>query len=42
MVNMEELEKFIEEMRATSSSTDKVAIIKRSSAFIQDMMQLLK
>ena len=39
MVNMEELEKFIEEMRATSSSTDKVAIIKRSSAFIHKVLE---
>ena len=36
---MEELEKFIEEMRATSSATDKVAIIKRSSAFIHDVLE---
>ena len=31
---MIELNKFIEEMRATSSATDKVAIIKNSSPFI--------
>ena len=36
---MEELKKFIEEMRATSSSTDKIAIIKRSSAFIHDVLE---
>ena len=36
---MEELEKFIEEMRSTSSALDKVAIIKRSSAFIHKILE---
>jgi DNA ligase 1 len=36
---MEELGRFIEEMRATSSATDKVAIIKRSSAFIHNVLE---
>ena len=36
---MEELEKFIEEMRSTSSATDKIAIIKRSSAFIHKILE---
>ena len=35
---MKELSQFIEEMRATSSATDKVAIIKRSSSFIHDVL----
>ena len=36
---MKELSQFIEEMRATSSATDKVAIIKRSSAFIHKVLE---
>eukprot|EP01052_Picozoa_sp_SAG31_P022632 SAG31_NODE_1809_length_7226_cov_2.765259_7_plen_428_part_00 len=36
---MEELGRFIKEMRATSSATDKVAIIKRSSAFIHNVLE---
>jgi len=36
---MEELSEFITEMRATSSATDKVAIIKRSSAFIHKILE---
>ena len=36
---MIELDKFIEEMRGTSSALDKVAIIKRSSAFIHKILE---
>ena len=36
---MTEINKFIEEMRATSSSTDKIAIIKRSSTFIHNVLE---
>jgi DNA ligase 1 len=36
---MIELNKFIEEMRATSSALDKVAIIKRSSPFIHKVLE---
>ena len=36
---MKELKQFIEEMRATSSSIEKSAIIKRSSAFIHDILE---
>ena len=36
---MIELNKFIEEMRATSSATDKVAIIKNSSPFIHKVLE---
>ena len=36
---MEELNKFIEEMRSTSSATDKIAIISRSSAFIHKILE---
>jgi len=36
---MEELSEFITEMRATSSATDKVAIIKRSSEFIHKILE---
>ena len=36
---MKELSIFIEEMRATSSALDKVAIIKRSSAFIHKVLE---
>ena len=35
---MNELNTFIDEMRATSSAIDKVAIIKRSSSFIHDVL----
>ena len=37
---MEELNKFIEEMRSTSSATDKIAIISRSSAFIHKVLRI--
>ena len=36
---MEELNKFIEEMRSTSSATDKIAIITRSSTFIHKILE---
>ena len=36
---MTELKQFIEEMRATSSATEKIAIIKRSSAFIHNVLE---
>ena len=36
---MEELQEFIEEMRSTSSATDKIAIITRSSAFIHKILE---
>mgnify|MGYP000129334736 FL=1 len=36
---MTELEDFINEMRSTSSATDKIDIIKRSSAFIHDVLE---
>ena len=36
---MTELEDFINEMRSTSSATDKINIIKRSSAFIHDVLE---
>ena len=36
---MEELQEFIEEMRSTSSATDKIAIITRSSAFIHKVLE---
>ena len=36
---MEELNKFIEEMRSTSSATDKIAIIARSSTFIHKVLE---
>ena len=36
---MTELKEFIGEMRATSSSTEKIAIIKRSSTFIHDVLE---
>ena len=36
---MKELSQFIEEMRATSSALDKVAIIKRSSPFIHKVLE---
>ena len=36
---MTELQDFIDDMRATSSSTDKVAIIARSSAFIHKVLE---
>ena len=36
---MTELQEFIEEMRSTSSATDKIAIIARSSAFIHDVLE---
>ena len=39
LINMNELKEFIDDMRATSSSTEKVAIIKRSSAFIHDVLE---
>ena len=37
---MKELQEFIEEMRSTSSATDKIAIITRSSAFIHKVLKL--
>ena len=39
LINMNELKEFIGEMRATSSSTEKIAIIKRSSTFIHDVLE---
>jgi DNA ligase-1 len=39
MKPMEELNKFIEEMRSTRSATDKIAIISRSSAFIHKILE---
>ena len=36
---MLELQNFINEMRSTSSATEKIAIIKRSSAFIHDVLE---
>ena len=36
---MTELQNFIDDMRATSSSTDKIAIISRSSAFIHKVLE---
>ena len=36
---MTELQNFIDEMRGTSSATDKIAIISRSSAFIHDVLE---
>jgi len=36
---MTELQDFIDEMRSTSSATDKTAIIARSSAFIHDVIE---
>ena len=36
---MTELQNFIDEMRSTSSATDKVAIIARSSAFIHKVLE---
>jgi len=36
---MTEINKFIEEMRATSSATDKIAIIKNSSTFIHNVLE---
>jgi len=36
---MTELQNFIDDMRATSSSTDKIAIIARSSAFIHKVLE---
>jgi len=39
MEPMEELNKFIEEMRSTSSATDKIAIIARSSTFIHKVLE---
>ena len=39
MKELDELSEFITEMRATSSATDKVAIIKRSSAFIHKILE---
>ena len=36
---MTELREFIEEMRATSSATEKIAIIKRSSTFIHNILE---
>ena len=36
---MKELKKFIEEMRSTSSSIEKSAIIERSSSFIHDILE---
>ena len=37
--NMKELKTFIEDMRGTSSATDKIAIIARSSTFIHDVLE---
>ena len=39
MKELDELSEFITEMRATSSATDKVEIIKRSSAFIHKILE---
>ena len=39
MKELDELSEFITEMRATSSATDKVAIIKRSSEFIHKILE---
>ena len=39
MKELDELSEFITEMRATSSATDKVAIIKRSSTFIHKILE---
>ena len=36
---MEELQEFINEMRSTSSATDKIAIITRSSTFIHNVLE---
>ena len=36
---MKELQNFINEMRSTSSATDKIAIIARSSAFIHNVLE---
>jgi len=36
---MTELQNFVDDMRATSSSTDKIAIISRSSAFIHKVLE---
>ena len=36
---MKELQEFIDEMRSTSSATDKIAIITRSSAFIHKILE---
>ena len=36
---MKELQEFIDEMRSTSSATDKIAIITRSSAFIHKVLE---
>ena len=36
---MTELKEFIEKMRATSSATEKIAIIKRSSTFIHNILE---
>ena len=36
---MTELQNFIDEMRSTSSATDKIAIISRSSAFIHNILE---
>ena len=36
---MTDLKEFIDEMRGTSSATDKIAIIKRSSTFIHDVLE---
>ena len=36
---MKELQEFIDEMRSTSSATDKIAIIMRSSAFIHKVLE---
>jgi DNA ligase-1 len=36
---MTELQNFIDKMRGTSSATDKIAIISRSSAFIHDVLE---
>ena len=36
---MTELKEFIDEMRSTSSATEKIAIIKRSSTFIHDVLE---
>ena len=37
--NMQELKQFIEKMRATSSSLDKVEILKKQSNFIKEVLE---
>ena len=39
---MQELQQFIDKMRATSSSTDKVQIIKDSNPFIHKILDVAK